>query len=215
MSLLAGTTTYRPIIVGAAEKETPMVKHDPARLERLLNEMDKRGYQFWSVPRKDGEFLQLLVKATRAMNVLELGTSHGFSAIWIGFGLEETGGRLTTIEIDKKRYDLARKHLSDAGLSNRVTCILGDAHAEVGKLEGPFDFVFMDADKEGQVDYFNKLFPKKLIPGGILLVHNAILQASSMRDYLEMVRRHPDFDTVILSLTMDDGFCLSYRHRTS
>jgi len=83
----------------------------------------------------------------------------------------------------------------------------------VDKLEGPFDFVFMDADKEGQMDYFKKLHPKKLVPGGILLAHNVIQQASSMRDYLEMIRQHPDFDTVTLSLTMDDGFCVSYRHR--
>jgi predicted O-methyltransferase YrrM len=213
MSLFAGATTPRPAIVEARGSDPSVVKHNPARPEKLLDEMDARGYQFWSVPRKDGEFLQLLVKATHAMNVLELGTSHGFSAIWIGLGLEETGGRLTTIEIDKKRYDLAQKHLREAGLSNRVTCIRGDAHVEVGKLEGPFDFVFMDADKEGQVDYFKRLFPKKLIPGGIFLVHNAILQANAMKDYLEMVHTHPDFDTVILSITMDDGFCLSYRHR--
>jgi predicted O-methyltransferase YrrM len=104
--------------------------------------------------------------------------------------------------------------VSEAGLSHRVTLIKGNAHVEVAKLKGLFDFVFMDADKEGQMDYFNKLYPKKLIPSGILAVHNAIQQASSMKDYLEMIRKHPDFDTVILSVTMDDGFCLSYRHRT-
>jgi len=112
--------------------------------------MELKGYQYWSVPWKDGEFLHLLVKATRARNVLELGTSHGFSAIWMGLGLEETGGRLTTIEIDRERYDLARKHVSEAGLSQRVTCIQGDAHVKLGKIEGPFDFVFMDADKRGK-----------------------------------------------------------------
>ena len=191
------------------------VKRDPAKLDRLLNEMDAKGYQFWSVPRKDGEFLHFMVKATQARKVLELGTSHGFSAIWMGLALEETGGRLITIEIDRERYDLARRNLSEAGLSQRVTCIRGDAHVEVVKLEGPFDFVFMDADKEGQTDYFNKLYPKKLVPGGIISVHNAIRQASSMKDYLEMVRRHPDFDTVTVSATMDDGFCMSYRHRVS
>ena len=191
------------------------VNRNPAELRRLLDEMDAKGYQFWSVPRKDGEFLHLLVKATRARNVLELGTSHGFSAIWMGLGLEETGGRLTTIEIEKERHDLARRHVSEAGLSQRVTFIKGDAHVEVAKLEGPFDFVFMDADKEGQMDYFKKLYPKKLAPGAMLAVHNAIRQASSMKDYLDMIRKHPDFDTVIVSATMDDGFCLSYRHRVS
>jgi caffeoyl-CoA O-methyltransferase len=195
------------------EDGPPPVKRDPAELRRLLDEMDAKGYQFWSVPRKDGEFLHLLVKATRSRNILELGTSHGFSAIWMGLALEETGGRLTTIEIDRERYELARSHVRNAGLAHRVNLIKGDAHVEVTKVEGPFDFVFMDADKEGQVDYFNKLYPKKLIPSGMLAVHNAIRQASSMKDYLNMIRKHPSFDTVTVSATMDDGFCLSYRHR--
>ncbi len=202
-------------IADAAESDLRPVKRNPAQLRRLLDGMDAQGYQYWSVPRKDGEFLHFLVKATHARNVLELGTSQGFSAIWMGLALEETGGRLTTVEISKERYDMARKNVGEAGLSPRVTLIRGDAHEEIARLEGPFDFVFMDADKEGQVDYFNKVSPKKLIPGGILAVHNAIRQASAMKDYLDMIRKHPDFDTVILSLTMDDGFCLSYRHRIS
>jgi predicted O-methyltransferase YrrM len=213
---LFGAATHIPLAVAdIVEGGPPPVKRNSAQLKRLLDDMDSKGYQFWSVPRKDGEFLHLLVKATHAKNALELGTSHGFSAIWIGLGLEETDGQLTTIEIDRDRYDLARRHVNEAGLSQRVTCIKGDAHVEVAKLEGPFDFVFMDADKEGHLDYFKKLFPKKLVPGGILLVHNAIRQAHSMRDYLQMIRKHPDFDTITLSVTMDDGFCLSYRHRLS
>ncbi len=210
---LCTLTTLLPALAHAGQGEPRPVKGSPARINQLLEQMEAQGYRYWSVPRKDGEFLQFLVKAIRARNVLELGTSHGYSAIWIGLGLEETDGRLTTLEIDKVRYELARKNLMEAGLSQRVTCVLGDAHLEVTKLEGPFDFVFLDADKEGQMDYFNKLYPKKLAPGGILAAHNAIQQASSMKDYLERVRKHPDFDTVILSATMEDGFCLSYRHR--
>ena len=103
--------------------------------------------------------------------------------------------------------------MNEARLSHRITCITGDAHVEIAKLQGPFDFVFLDADKEGQMDYFKKLYSKKLLPGGLMVVHNAIRYAHSMRDYLEMIQKHPDFDTVILSVTMDDGFCLSYRHR--
>lgn len=186
---------------------------DPAKLRRLLDDMDAQGHRYWSVPRKDGEFLHFLVKATQARRVLEVGTSHGYSAIWMALALEETGGRLTTIEIDRTRHDLARRHVREADLSQRVTLLLGDAHAEVPKLGGPFDFVFLDADKEGQVDYFHALYPHKLGPGGVLAVHNAVRQAGSMRDYLELVRKHPDFDTVTVSATMDDGFCLSYRRR--
>ncbi len=213
LGLLALVEDVRPVM-GDMDSPSP-VKRDLAQIRPLLEKMESEGYRFWSVPRKDGEFLHFWVKATRAKNVLELGTSHGYSAIWIGLGLEETGGRLTTIEVDKKRHDLARRHVSQAGLSHRVILIGADAHKELAKIEGPFDFVFMDADKEGQPDYFNKLYPKKLLPGGTIAVHNAIRQASSMRDYLEMIRKHPDFDTVTLSATMDDGFCLSYRHRIS
>jgi predicted O-methyltransferase YrrM len=73
----------------------------------------------------------------------------------------------------------------------------------------------MDADKEGQMDYFYKLYPRKLARGGTLAGHNAIRQADSMKDYLEMIRKQPAFDTATLSLTMDAGFCLSYRHRVA
>jgi predicted O-methyltransferase YrrM len=189
------------------------VQRDPAKLRRLLDGMDAQGPRFLSVPRKDGEFLRFLVKVARAQRVLEIGTSQGFSAIWMGLALEETGGRLTTIEIDPARHDMARKNVAEAGLTQRITLVKGDAHVELAKLDGPFDFVFMDADKEGQVDYWNKLYPKKLAAGGVLAVHNAIRQANGMRDYLDLVRKHPDFDTVIVSATLDDGFCLSYRHR--
>ncbi|OGB93954.1 MAG: hypothetical protein A2Z31_06535 [candidate division NC10 bacterium RBG_16_65_8] len=144
-----------------------------------------------------------------------MGTSHGYSAIWLGLALEETGGRLTTIEIDRARHDLARRNVAQAGLAQRVTLVQGDAHAAIPTLDGPFDFVFLDADKEGQVDYFHKLYPRKLAPGGLIAVHNAIRQAGAMREYLDLVRNHSDFDTVTISATLDDGFCLSYRRRTS
>ena len=177
--------------------------------------MESKIGRYWSTPRKDAEFLHLMVKATRAVNVLEVGTSQGYSAIWMGLGLEETGGRLTTIEIDTARHVLAQRNVREAGLSGRVTLVRGDAHREIAGLKGPFDFVFLDADKAGQMDYFKMLYPKKLAPGGMIAVHNAVTEAGDMKDYTDMIRRHPDFDTVIISATMDDGICLSYRRRAS
>jgi predicted O-methyltransferase YrrM len=75
--------------------------------------------------------------------------------------------------------------------------------------------VFLDADKDGQMDYFKKIYPKNLTLGGMIAVHNAISEAGDMKDYTDMIRRRPDFDTVIISTTMDDGICLSYRHRAA
>jgi predicted O-methyltransferase YrrM len=188
-------------------------KADPARIRKILDGMESKIGLYWSTPRKDAEFLHLMVKATRAVHVLEVGTSQGYSAIWMGLALEETGGRLTTIEIDNGRYSLAQRNVKEAGLAGRVTLVRGDAHREITGLKGPFDFVFLDADKNGQMDYFKKLYPNKLAPGAIMAVHNAISEAGDMKDYTDMIRWHPDFDTVIVSTTMNDGICLSYRHR--
>jgi predicted O-methyltransferase YrrM len=188
-------------------------KADPARIRKILDGMESQIGRYWSTPRKDAEFLNLMVKATHAVNVLEVGTSQGYSAIWMGLALEETRGRLTTIEIDTGRHALAQRNVREAGLAGRVTLIRGDAHREIAGLKGPFDFVFLDADKDGQMDYFKKLYPNKLAPGAIIAVHNAISAAGDMKDYVDMIRRNKDFDTVIVSTTMDDGIALSYRHR--
>jgi caffeoyl-CoA O-methyltransferase len=194
----------------AAEAKSKVNKEG---VEKLMAELEARGPKFLSVPRKDGQFLNLLIKAARAKNVLEVGTSHGYSALWIASGLEETGGHLTTIEILPERVKLAKEHIGQAGLSHRVTFKEGDAHEVVPTLDGPFDFVFLDADKEGQVDYFKKLFPMKLPPGALLVAHNAIRFKEGMKDYLDLVGNHAEFDSVILRLTMEDGFSVSYRHR--
>jgi predicted O-methyltransferase YrrM len=190
-------------------------KADPARIRKILDGMESQIGRYWSTPRKDAEFLNLMVKATRAVNVLEVGTSQGYSALWMGLALEETRGRLTTIEIDAGRHALAQRNVREAGLAGRVALIRGDAHREIAGLKGPFDFVFLDADKDGQMDYFKKLYPNKLAPGAIIAVHNAISEAGDMKDYTDMIRRRPDFDTVIVSTTMNDGICLSYRHRSA
>jgi caffeoyl-CoA O-methyltransferase len=186
---------------------------DRAALARLMAEMEAKGGQFLSVPREDGQFLNLLIKTAQALNVLEVGTSHGYSALWIRLALEETGGKLTTIEIRPERVEMAKKHLAGVGLGDRVEFLEGDAHEITPALKGPFDFVFLDADKGREVDYFNYLFPDKLAPGGIIAVHNAIRFRGTMSDYLEMMDTHPQFDAVMLSLTMDDGFSVAYRHR--
>jgi predicted O-methyltransferase YrrM len=198
---------------GDASRKPP--KADPTRVRKILDEMESKIARYWSTPRKDAEFLHLMVKATRAVNVLEVGTSQGYSAIWMGLALEETGGRLTTIEIDAGRHRVAGRNVQDAGLAGRITLIRGDAHREIPALKGPFDFVFLDADKDGQMDYFRKLYPKKLAPGGMIAVHNAISEAGDMKDYTETIRRLADFDTVIISTTLSDGISLSYRRRVS
>ncbi|MBI2949209.1 MAG: O-methyltransferase [Verrucomicrobia bacterium] len=212
-ALLAMTKALTNWTCSGAGGATPSARRSFEAATRTLAELEAKGGNFLNVPKPDGEFLRLLIQATRAKSILELGTSHGYSAIWISLGLEETDGKMTTVEILSERIELAKKHLAQAGLAHRVTFKEGDAHKIVPTLEGPFDFVFLDADKDGLMDYFQKLYPKKILPGGLLAVHNAISRKEAMKGYLEMIRQHPDFDSVIVSLTMEDGFSLSYRKR--
>jgi caffeoyl-CoA O-methyltransferase len=181
-----------------------------AALEAFLAELERTSGKNLNAPREDARFLNLLVKTVGAKRALEVGTSNGYSTIWIALGLEETGGTLTTIDIDPDRVKEAKANLARAGVAGRVTCLEGDAHPLVRTLEGPFDFIFLDADKGNEMDYFNALFPK-LRPGGVILAHNAIRMKDMMREYLEAVAKHPELDTVVLSLTLDDGFCVSRR----
>lgn len=182
-------------------------------LQQLLRELEASQARFYNVPRADGEFLHLLVKVTRAKRVLEIGTANGYSAIWLALGLAETDGRLATIEIQPDLVRAAQANLRRAGLRHRVEFHEGDAHQVVTTLNGPFDLVFIDAELGGKMDYFRKLYPDKLPRGGLLLCHNAITYRSAMQDYLDFIQDHEEFDTVILSLTLQDGFALSYRRR--
>ena len=175
--------------------------------------MEADSPRYLCVPRQDGRFLNFLIRAARARNVLELGAAHGYFSIWMGAALNETDGRMTSLELLAERLDLARKHLAQASLSQRVTFKEGDAHQIVPTLDGPFDLVFLNADKAGLVDYFNKLFPKKLAPGALLVTYGAIRQKDKMKDYLDLIGAHPEFDTVVLSATMEDGFAASCRKR--
>ena len=108
----------------------------------LLEQIKTADTDQLAVSEEDGRFLRVMVAATGAKHVLEIGGAYGYSAIWMGLGLRETGGRLTSVEFDPARANLAAANIRTAGLSDIVTVVAGDAFAEVPKLSGTFDLVF-------------------------------------------------------------------------
>lgn len=164
----------------------------------ILEDMDKtqRGGSM-SVPANDGRLLRILAEAANAKHVVELGTSIGYSGIWFCLALEATGGKLTTFEIDEGRAATARANFKRAGVEDRVTLVFGDAHGKVGEVQGPVDVVFLDADKEGYIDYLNKLLPK-LRPGGLVIAHN-MNQRQADPKYVEAITTNPELETLFVS----------------
>lgn len=183
-----------PAIASASVAKTEAEK----RVLDVLDDMDKnqrRGSM--SVPVDDGRLLRVLVESTGAKTVVELGTSIGYSATWMCLGLRTTGGHLTTYEIDPGRAETARANFKRAGVEDLVTIVVGNAHEEITKFKGTIDLVFLDADKEGYVDYLEKLLPL-VRPGGMIVAHNMTPRMADPR-YLKAVTTNPDLETVFVN----------------
>src|SRR5207249_720144 len=142
--------------------------------------------------------MRVLVTATHAKRGLEIGAASGYSAIWIGLGMRETGGRLVTIEYDKARARQARDNVNKAGLSDVVQVISGDAFSEIPNVTGTFDFVFCDAWKRDYQKFFSMVFPR-MDKGGLFLGHNVVNKQNEMADFLKTIRTSPTLLSTIVS----------------
>jgi predicted O-methyltransferase YrrM len=170
----------------------------PPELVRLLQQIKAEDHDLLAVSEEDGRFLRLMAASSGATRALEIGGAIGYSAIWIGLGLRETGGRLTTIEYDPARARLLAGNIRRAGLSDIVRVVPGDAFNEIPKLSGDFDFVFVDAWKRDYKRFFDLVFPR-LRPHGLFLAHNVVNKKGEMRDFLSAIHDTPAVMTTIVS----------------
>jgi caffeoyl-CoA O-methyltransferase len=176
----------------AEEFSLPLAKgEDEKQVLSILNHIVRAHETYLNVPVPDGRMLRVLASAADAQNVVEVGTSTGYSGLWLCLALEKTGGRLTTFEIDHGRALMAREHFREAGVEKLVTVVEGDAHETLARVKGPLDLVFIDADKDGYVDYLNRLMPL-VKPGGLVLAHNI----GSAPEYVRAVTTNPEWETV-------------------
>jgi caffeoyl-CoA O-methyltransferase len=162
----------------------------------------------------DAMTLRILVESAGAKSGVEVGSNSGFGAINMGIGFERTGGRLTSLEIDPLMVQTARQHLAAVGLEKTVNIVQGDALQTIPKLEGQYDFVFIDALKGDYLKYF-KLLQPKLTPHAILVADNVIESARQMADFLDYMQASPDWDSSIIRASMqkNDGMLVAYRIR--
>ena len=125
----------------------------------------------WSMPTEAMRFVHAMVLACRPQQCVEIGTSYGHSALWIGSALAMGGGRLITIDRELRKSEIAAGFIADAGLNDVVDCLTGDAGEILDDLAGPIDLVLNDADKGNVGRYAKKVYPKMPI-GGVILTDN-------------------------------------------
>ncbi|MSO84193.1 MAG: O-methyltransferase [Acidobacteria bacterium] len=164
-----------------------------------------------AVSDEDGRFLRVLVAARGAKSILEIGAASGYSGIWLGLGARESGGRVVAIEYDPQRAKEAADNVRMAGLDDVVRVIHGDAFAEIPRLQGAFDLVFLDAWKPDYKRFFDMVFPR-LTPGGVFVAHNVVNKKNEMEPFLRTVLAHPSLFTTIVSPS-GEGMSVSYKTR--
>jgi len=194
------------------EKSSQEVIAQEALDAKVRNFLDARGRRWrdMNVPEADGQRLYDLVVEHGYTQALEIGTSTGHSAIWIAWALSKTGGKLITLEIDEGRYNQALRYFEEAGVSDYIDARLADAHELVPQLEGPFDFVFIDADKDWYTQYFRAVLPKVTV-GGCITAHNVSGRRTGwVGEFLDALESTPNLETEIMG-SRNSGLSVSFK----
>lgn len=184
---------------GLATGDNPSLAKNDAE-KRILDVLQdiRQGPWMANVNILHGRLLRILAESTNAKNVVEIGTSNGYSALWICLGLRNTGGKLITHEIDHDTVLLAQANFKRAGVEDLVTVVEGDAHRTVAQLKEPIDILFIDADKPGYPDYLKQLLPL-VRPGGLILADNMHQPAPSPQ-FIKAITTNPNLETIFLNM---------------
>ncbi|MFI3300841.1 MAG: class I SAM-dependent methyltransferase [Candidatus Gastranaerophilales bacterium] len=178
-----------------------MINRFDGKTQEILLGLEKTQKEFWNISRVTAEFLSILIVEEKAKNVLEIGTSNGYSGIWLAKALEQTGGHLTSVEYYEKRIALARENFKTCGVDKLVTTLQGSACSVLENLDEDFviDIAFVDANKKEYIDYY-KLIDKHLRVGGVLTCDNVLSHEKKCRPFIEAINANDRYENVVLSL---------------
>jgi predicted O-methyltransferase YrrM len=199
-------------VVASGQNAAPSSQSLDERVREFLASQ-KGQWRQENVTETDGRLLHDLILKRGYARALEIGTSTGHSGIWQAWALSKTGGSLVTVEIEEFRHLAAVRNFKSSGLDAYIDARLGDAHTFVGTLSGPFDFIFIDADQNWTLNYFQALLPK-LAPGGCFAVHNVVSLGymKGVRDFLDHVRSLAFMETTV-EPSSGGGISLSFKKK--
>jgi len=197
------------VCIGTAVPPQPANAPDLDTRVRQFLENRRWSWHDMNIPEEDGREMHSIIIEHKFKSALEIGTSTGHSGIWIAWALSKTGGRLITIDIDPHRHQQAVANFKAAGVAQYIDARLGDAHEIVPALQGPFDFVFSDADKDWNINYAKSVLPKMPV-GGCLITHNVSDRGWGYNgDFLRYLRSLPYLETTLF--TKGSGMSVSFK----
>jgi caffeoyl-CoA O-methyltransferase len=217
---MCGLIGAMAFIVEPRVEEYAIAASSPHSLDGLFERLAAETREKTTAPQMmvgplEGRFLELLVRLTRARRVLELGTFTGWSSIAMASALEP-GGTVVTCDVDPEAQEIARRYAEEAGVADRIDYRLGPGLETMQTLEGPLDLVFIDADKEGYLDYYEAALPM-LADGGLIVADNVLWSGRVAEDdpdertrtimaFNDHIRN--DERVVAVMLTVRDGMTL-------
>jgi len=166
-----------------------------------------RSLKMLNLQRQTAELIRALIVGRQPQRILEIGTSNGYSTIWLAASVAP-GGRVTSIDRDPHKLEMAKKNLERAGLLDRVELLPGNASQIVAGVDGPIDVVFFDADRFSAPEQLASLLPK-LSPNALLLADNALSHPEEIAGYLAAIRKLADFEQTIVPV--GKGLSIAYR----
>ena len=167
-------------------------EHDSTQADRIA--------RFRNIEPESAQFLAQLVYIQQPQQILEIGTSTGYSTLWLAYAAQQVNARLTTLEIDAERSQQATSHLADFNLSNGVEFWVGDAAEYLKQSQAIFDFILLDAERDAYVDYWLDLKRLMCVSSGVLVVDNVLSHADQVTDFIAIIQQDEQFNLSTLAI---------------
>ena len=188
-------------------------------LEQILAELEQFGaandatakekpQKMLNITRDTGKFLDILIRSTRSTRILEIGTSNGYSTLWLANAARDLNGKVITLELLEAKAGMARENFARSGLSDWIDLRLGEAEEFLAANSSPFDIIFLDSNRAQYAEWW-PLLDRTLKPGGLLVVDNAISHESEMAEFTRIVESAPAYASVIVPV--GKGELLAYK----
>jgi predicted O-methyltransferase YrrM len=178
-----------------------MIEMFDTKTQEVLEGLEKTQHDFWNISRVTAEFLYTLVVNQNSKNVIEVGTSNGYSGIWLGKAVKRTGGILCTIEFYEKRQSIAKENFKLCGIDDVVVPLQGDAITLLESLPEnlKFDFAFIDANKREYIKYFH-IIDQHMRKGGIITADNVLSHKEKTQTFIDDINADTRYENVVLNL---------------